>query len=47
MGALVDATHIESGRPYRSSRVREDSGGGACEIMRVQQAARVVLPGEL
>lgn len=35
-GRLVDATHPEMGR-WRSSRVRTDTGDGACEILLVER----------
>lgn len=35
-GRLVDATHPELGR-WRSSRVRTDTGDGACEILLVER----------
>jgi len=35
-GRLVDATHPEFGR-WRSSRVRSDTGDGACEILLVER----------
>lgn len=36
-GSLINAQHLASKRWYRSSTTRSDRGGGACEILLVEQ----------
>lgn len=39
-GSLVDATHPQGDRPWRTSMTREDRGEGACEIVLVKSILR-------
>lgn len=43
-GLLVEATHPQANRPWRSSLTRDDSGEGACELILVESLAEIT-PG--
>lgn len=42
-GSLVEASHPETARPWRSSLTRDDEGEGACEILHVRSVTEVAL----
>jgi hypothetical protein len=42
-GSLVEATHPQADRPWRSSLTREDEGEGACEILWVESLKAIDL----
>jgi len=39
-GYLIEATHPQGVKPWRSSLTRTDTGSGACELMWVEKFSR-------